>query len=150
MLLRWRDVDFEGETVTVRSGKGGKLRVVPLPWEGPPALVRAMESARAAFWRRHPAKTLPEARLVSDFVWPDRDRWRVNNLLKAAATRAGLQGVEIHPHVLRHSYAVDLTLRGVPQAVIQRLLGHASPSTTGRYQKIAPLDIIEALRKAAQ
>jgi integrase/recombinase XerD len=150
LSLRWRDIDFEAETVTVRSGKGGKMRVVPLPWQGPPALVRAMDSAQAAFWRRHPEKTLAEARMVPDYVWPERERWRINNLLVAAAKRAGLQGVEIHPHVFRHSYAVDLTLRGVPQAVIQRLLGHASPATTGRYQKVAPIDILEALKKAAR
>lgn len=148
LTLKWSDLDMVEGSVTVRSGKGGKTRVVPIPWEGPPALVRALESAQTAFWRRHPRKTLDEARLVSEFVWPTREPWRVHNMLYAAATRAKLGALGIHPHVFRHSFAVDLTLRGVPQAVIQRLLGHASPQTTSRYQQVMPIDIIQALQKA--
>lgn len=149
MALKWRDVDLEAGIVTVRSGKGGKSRSVPLPTDGPPAMARALESAREAFWRRYPSRSLPEGRLVQDHVWREREWWRVNNFLREAAKRAGLRGLEIHPHVLRHSFATDLTLRGVPQAVLQRLLGHASPATTGRYQNIAPPDVFDALRKAS-
>jgi len=149
MALRWRDVDLEAGTVTVRSGKGGKMRVVPIPWEGPPAMVRALEEAQRAFFRRHPEKTLGEARLVPDRVFPWENWYDVENLLKAAAKRARLTGLEVHPHVFRHTFAVDLTMRGVPQAVIQRLLGHANPATTSRYQQVAPVDIFDALRAAA-
>jgi integrase/recombinase XerD len=148
--LRWRDLDMEIGTVTVRSGKGGRTRTVPMPWDGPPAVARAIESATEQFWRKFPDKTLAEARLVTERVSIWEHAWEIENFLREAAKRAGLSGIECHPHVLRHSFAVDLTLRGVPQAVVQRLLGHASPATTGRYQKIAPVDIIDALRKAGK
>jgi site-specific recombinase XerD len=149
MQLRWRDIDLEVGTVTVRAGKGGRTRVVPIPWRGPPAAARALEAAQQAFWRRHPDRTLAEGRLVGDRVSPWEHQWRVRNFLTSAARRAGLQGLEVHPHILRHCYAVDMTLRGVPQAIVQRLLGHASPATTSRYQQVAPVDIVEALHRAA-
>lgn len=149
LSLRWRDVDMETGLVTVRSGKGGKLRVVPVPWDGPPAGARAMEEATEAFWRRHPTKTLAEARTVSGFVSPWRFHWQIHNWLRAGAVRAGLGGVEVHPHIFRHGYAIDLVMRGVPAPVVQRLLGHSSLRTTSRYTQVNPTDVIEALRKAA-
>jgi len=146
--LKWRDIDLERGILTVRGGKGGKSRVVPLPEDGPPAMARAIEAARDAFWRRYPEKTLAEGLAVQAFVWPTREQWRIHNLLREAARRAGLAGIETHPHILRHTFAVDLTLRGTPQAIIQRLMGHASPSTTSRYQQVQPTDILEALKSA--
>ncbi|MET3803651.1 site-specific recombinase XerD [Nakamurella sp. UYEF19] len=34
------------------------------------------------------------------------------------------------PHMLRHTYATDLLHRGLPAEVVQKLLGHASITTT--------------------
>ncbi|MBF6555554.1 MAG: tyrosine-type recombinase/integrase [Acidimicrobiales bacterium] len=149
LALRWRDVDMEEGLVTVRSGKGGKLRVVAVPWDGPPAGVRAIEGATAAFWRRHPERTLAEARAVTGPVAPWRRQWEVHNWLRAGALRAGLGGVAVHPHLFRHGYTLDLVMRGVPLPVVQRLLGHSSLRTTSRYAQVTPVDIVEALRKAA-
>ena len=39
----------------------------------------------------------------------------------------------MHCHGLRHTAAKEWHLRGVPVAVIQRLLGHAALSTTAVY-----------------
>lgn len=39
-------------------------------------------------------------------------------------------GIEFGPHTFRHTYATGLLRRGVPVEVVQRLLGHASISTT--------------------
>jgi integrase/recombinase XerD len=51
----------------------------------------------------------------------------VDRLVRRLRTRTG---VNFTAHELRHSYATDLLRRGVPVEVVQRLLGHASMSTT--------------------
>jgi integrase len=38
--------------------------------------------------------------------------------------------VKFTPHLFRHTYATDLLRRDVPSEVVQKLLGHASVSTT--------------------
>ena len=36
-------------------------------------------------------------------------------------------------HALRHTYGMDLAMRGVPLSVIQQLMGHDDPRTTSIY-----------------
>jgi len=74
---------------------------------------------------------------------------QVQNILDGIATRAGLQEVKrqdkagkdrhrIHPHMLRHSFAVWSLDGGVPVGDLQDQLGHASLATTGIYLKASP------------
>jgi integrase len=74
---------------------------------------------------------------------------QVQNILDSIATRAGLQEVKrqdkagkdrhrIHPHMLRHSFAVWSLDGGVPVGDLQDQLGHASLATTGIYLKVSP------------
>ncbi len=46
------------------------------------------------------------------------------------------QRVRIHAHQFRHTVGTRLINAGVPQHVIQKLLGHASPRMTARYAQI--------------
>ena len=54
------------------------------------------------------------------------------------ASRAG------HAHQFRHTFGTRLINSGVPQHVVQRLLGHASPNMTGHYARIHDTTIREA------
>ncbi len=74
---------------------------------------------------------------------------QVQNILDGIATRAGLQDVKrqdragknrhrVHPHLLRHSFAVWSLDSGVPVSDLQDQLGHASLATTGIYLKASP------------
>jgi integrase/recombinase XerD len=74
---------------------------------------------------------------------------QVQNILDGIATRANLQEVKrqdkagknrhrIHPHLLRHSFAVWSLDSGVPVGDLQDQLGHASLATTGIYLKASP------------
>lgn len=56
----------------------------------------------------------------------------VRQLLPRLAARAGLTR-RVHPHALRHSFAVELAREGVPMPEIQAALGHRSLSTTSIY-----------------
>ncbi len=47
-------------------------------------------------------------------------------------------------HQFRHTLGTRLINQGVPQHVVQRLLGHASPNMTGHYAKVHDATIREA------
>jgi site-specific recombinase XerD len=79
-------------------------------------------------------------------IYPSR---QVQNILDDIATRACLQEVKrqdkarknrhrVHPHMLRHSFAVWSLDGGVPVGDLQDQLGHASLATTGIYLKVSP------------
>jgi len=111
------DVDFEQELVHVRSGKGGKDRVVPLGEE-------------AAHWV---ARYLHEAR-------PERARGAVDALFLSTNGRrldtSTLRRLAPHPHRLRHAFATHLLEGGADLRTIQELLGHSSLSTTQVYSHV--------------
>ena len=47
-------------------------------------------------------------------------------------------GRPLHPHVLRHSFATRLRIRGGEIQEVQLLMGHAVIGTTMRYSHIKP------------
>lgn len=55
----------------------------------------------------------------------------------------------VHPHGLRHSYAVSLERAGLTVTEISKLLGHSSISVTARYlDHLTNGAAIEALERA--
>jgi site-specific recombinase XerD len=111
------DVDFEQELVHVRSGKGGKDRVVPLGEEAAYLVARYLREAR-----------------------PQLARGAQNALFLSARGRrldtSTLRRLVPHPHRLRHAFATHLLEGGADLRTIQELLGHASLSTTERYSHV--------------
>ena len=74
---------------------------------------------------------------------------QVQKILDRIAERSGLQKVEhqdrvgpgryrIHPHLLRHSFAMWSLDNGVPIYDLQKQLGHASLAATGVYLEASP------------
>ncbi|MEZ4449113.1 MAG: tyrosine-type recombinase/integrase [Nannocystaceae bacterium] len=61
---------------------------------------------------------------------------------------AGIPDVRIHD--LRHSFASDALMAGVPLAVVGELLGHRQASTTQRYAHLADRVVREGLNVATQ
>lgn len=56
----------------------------------------------------------------------------VRNRLRRLAADAGVEK-RVHPHGLRHTYAVELDDEGFPLRDIRDLLGHSNVSTTDTY-----------------
>jgi site-specific recombinase XerD len=111
------DVDFEQEHVHVRSGKGGKDRVVPLGEEAAHWVARYLREARPAL-----APGAVDALFLS-----------VNGKRLDTST---LRRLVPHPHRLRHAFATHLLEGGADLRTIQELLGHSSLSTTQVYSHV--------------
>jgi integrase/recombinase XerD len=136
LALRPADVKVNADgtaTVNVRSGKGGKQRVVTLAAPGVPDLTA---------WLDVRSQRVPDARTSPMFcthasgatMTPGQplDTGYARAMLARIAAKADL-GKRVHLHGLRHGHASYLHHRGVPLAAIQVQLGHSSPLTTVRY-----------------
>src|SRR5262249_35485125 len=63
--------------------------------------------------------------------------------LDKACQKAGLR--RITWHVLRHTFASHLAMRGVPLNTVQALLGHSTIMMTMRYAHVAPSTLRSAI-----
>jgi len=71
----------------------------------------------------------------------------VRGLLRRLAAKAAIDK-RVHPHGLRHTFAVELEEAGTPVTTISKLLGHSSVAVTARYldhltngQAVAALEV---------
>jgi integrase/recombinase XerC len=122
--LALTDVNFQDATVRV-MGKGSKTRVVPVGSFASNALHAWLE-ARTQL-------STPEQTAL--FVSRDGARLSaraVQQRLKVWAMKLGVPS-NVHPHVLRHSFASHVLQSSGDLRAVQEMLGHASISTTQIY-----------------
>lgn len=132
--LRWGDVDFASRTLRLRAEimKAGREAVMPLN-----------DSALAALfeWR-----AFCGAECVG-YVFPAENGARRNDTSKAfmrVLEKAGIKNFTWH--CLRHDFASQLAMKGVPMHVIQKLMCHGSMAMTQRYAHLSPNSLEEAVR----
>ena len=68
---------------------------------------------------------------------------RMRRKIRAICKRAGLR--KIGWHVLRHTFASHLVMRGVALSAVQKLMGHSSIVVTERYAHLAPQVVRDAV-----
>jgi integrase len=135
--LRVHDFNPDAGTIHVRESKSGHARHVALNDEG-----KALLTSLAA------GKTGKE--LV--FLRSDGGPWKAaqqTRPLADACKRASIAPA-IGFHVLRHSYASALVMRGVPLAVVGEQLGHSkgSPVTARHYAHLSASYVADTVRAA--
>ncbi len=163
--LRVQDVDFAYSQIVIRSGKGDKDRVVPLPELLVNSLKKQLESTKqqhdedlkngfgeaflpTALARKYPNAPkewrwqylFPSSRLSVD---PRSNKTRRHHIhesglqkaIKPAADAAGINK-RVNCHALRHSFATHLLESGYDIRTVQELLGHADVSTTMIYTHV--------------
>jgi len=127
-------VHFEAGFIQV-TGKGDKTRVVPVN-------DRALEALKAYLLAGRP--TLVKGRDVPYLFVSQGGRRLTRQRFWQCIKKTGRDlGIEISPHVLRHSFATHLLEGGADLRSVQKMLGHADIATTQIYTKITS----ERLRK---
>jgi site-specific recombinase XerD len=143
IALEPRDVDLDGGTVTVRHGKGNRRRVVGID-PAAAAVVERWQTARAELGVRRGAPLF--CTITRGDVGGPVGAPYFREAMKALGDRAGIDK-RVHPHGLRHTFAVDLMREGVPLTMIQKLLGHGDLATTARYlDHLLPMEAVERAR----
>jgi integrase len=134
VVLRVEDFRADAGSIHVRDSKSGKPRHVPLTDEGE-QFFTDLCAGRAA----------GETMLLRADGSPWLQSYHVRPLLEACANAA------IDPpasfHVLRHTYASWLAMKGVALQVIAEALGHADTRVTQRhYGHLAPSYVAQVIR----
>ena len=137
--IKCQDIDLPGKSVRI-VGKGSRERQVFLTNEWVQRLTRAYLNTRAALAVDH--STLLFNRHRRPLTAPAMRSRLIN-----AARDAGLRA-RVTPHMLRHTAATQLIEAGVDIRYIQRLLGHASLSTTEIYTHVSDRALRLALSDA--
>ena len=123
--LNLTDIDLTDKSLMVRSGKGGKSRMLPI---GSKAVV-AINT-----WLEHRIKSITstETALFISTRGTRLGQRSIELRLKQWCKKKGI-AENIHPHMLRHSFATHLLESSQDLRGVQELLGHSNISTTQIY-----------------
>lgn len=119
-------LDFSDGTVTV-TGKGNKTRIIPVgthaiqalqTWLGRRAEIKVSDiNPKAVFITQQGKRITPRA---------------IQYRMKEWAIKQGIN-INLHPHLLRHSFATHVLQSSQDLRAVQEMLGHANISTTQVY-----------------
>ena len=121
--LKCVDIDYEQLVLKV-VGKGSKMRMVPF-YQDLKDLMLMYENGK---------EQLTDTFIVNARYKPMTTR-AVQYILNDEVNKAGLH-IQVHPHMLRHSFATHLLDNGADLRIVQELLGHENLSTTQIYTHV--------------
>lgn len=131
LALRWRDVDLAAGKILVRQS--AVRGIISTPKSGRPREVQlSSDLSRILRAHRHLKGELVFCNPEGGLLTKNECRRPLYNMCRRAGVR------NIGWHVLRHTFASHLAMRGAPLRAIQDLLGHASIEMTMRYAHLSP------------
>ena len=134
--IKHEDIDFRNAEIRLitlkrhNPKKKGQYRIVPVPSN--------LTSEIANYIVEYPH--------MRDKVFKV-DRSNFNKVFKELCLQAGIPRELAHPHILRHTRAIELLRAGVPVTIVQNLLGHSALTTTAIYLKISGQEAKGILRE---
>ncbi len=124
------DIEYKNSVVNIRKAKGGRQLRVLLDQD----TLKMLSDYILALNTLEDPPVFPISRA------------QVFNLVKRYGDTGGLK---IHPHTLRHSFAIHLVRSGMELRRLQLLLGHSSLSITQVYLQFKDDDFREAYERAS-
>jgi integrase len=141
--LQWDAINWESGTLAIRHSWTEDIRALESPKNNRERIIPLVAEVRDLLLRR---------REHTGFVFADAaglpfsDR-HLNTRLAMLCAEVGLR--RITWHVLRHTFATHLSTKGVALNAVQKLLGHATITTTMRYAHVPPSALREAVELLA-
>lgn len=129
--LQMSDVDFETGVVLVH-GKGNKERYIPFGTIAADALTEYYKEGRSVLMNKYQKNH--ETIFVNHYGDPITPAG-ITYILKQIIKKSSLTA-DIHPHMLRHTFATHLLNNGADMRTVQELLGHVSLSSTQIYAHV--------------
>ncbi|MCU0533570.1 MAG: tyrosine-type recombinase/integrase [Hydrococcus sp. Prado102] len=137
VALEISDFDPKTGSLRIRFGKGNKQRIAYLP-DGAIAAVKDW-----LLWRgKAPGALLCPIDKVGRMTIRQMNDQVVMNILLKRAKQAGVKGAA--PHDLRRTFISNLLESNADLLTVQKLVGHADPATTAKYDRRG-----EALKRQA-
>jgi len=125
LSLKWDDVDHKRKEIAVQKTKTRKARSIP------------MNDLIAETLENHPIRIVDGKKCSLVLTRPDGKSYRhMTTEFEKALEKAELPRIRIHD--LRHSFASNLVIAGMPLNVVQELMGHNDIKTTMIYAHLAP------------
>ncbi|QIW24272.1 recombinase XerD [Sulfolobus sp. S-194] len=126
LSIKKSDINIERKYIIVRNTKNGEERIVFFTEE--------------------------TARLLKSYLRNIKDNEILFNMtyhaLYRKLKRLGKKlGIDLRPHILRHTFATQAIRKGMPLPVVQKLLGHKDIRTTQIYTHLVTEDLQEIYRK---
>ena len=123
-----QEIEHDGKKIGILTvlGKGNELRTVPMTYE---FLIEVHEYIK-----------------VNNLQYNDKlfdmSVRGLRKMVKRYGKRAEIEK-DLHPHMLRHTYAVYCLKSGMNLRTLQKLLGHKNLTTTQIYLDITGMDVID-------
>lgn len=133
-----RDIDFQRKRVTVREGKGGKTRIVPI-----------IDDEYLSDLK-HLIGTRKEGPVFLSNQNKELSMRAINYIIEAIGEKAEIENPHpgrkhLNPHLFRHSIARFLKSKNFSAEWIQNFLGHASYKTTMDMYGTISIDEMQAV-----
>ena len=135
--IKVEDIDLEGHKIFISQGKGSKDRYVLFP--------ESFRLVLQSHLRANPRyRWLFETQRRTQFTTR-----RIQQIVAQYRVKAGIKQ-PVHPHLFRHQFLTFLTRKGLSDAQIQLISGHASKKSLEVYQHIGLADVEQAYQEAAR
>lgn len=129
--LTLQAIDFSANVLLIR-GKGNKDRYVPFGSFAQDALKEYLENGRAVLMKKYQQEhAFVFVNHHGEQITPTGIEYVLNQLIKKSSLTS-----DIHPHMLRHTFATHLLNHGADMRTVQELLGHSDLSTTQIYAHV--------------
>lgn len=135
--LRWKDVSFDREIITLLQTKNGEIRYVPLTVEAA-KIFRGCASYGG---------------LDNHLIFPPSKNTRIQKVIsireafEAALKRAQIDNFRFHD--LRHTAASYMAMSGATQGELMAILGHRTPVMTRRYAHYSQPHLKDMLERSS-